>query len=128
MLVRLIGLKKESDRYQKPNTTETNRDGQGFGYMNSVAIREQQALDCMASADRFRDQLAGGKEVGMELYQQSLLNCHDAIQRRGFKGDQYEFYLRTAVKNLHRKEKTRQRRLVPFEHDRPRCQPRPPMP
>ena len=45
--------------------------------------------------------LAGSDEGGMELFQQTLLNCHDAIQRNGFNGDRYEFYLLRTLRHAH---------------------------
>ena len=85
--------------------------------MIPAATREAQATACLEAADRYREPLlalarclAGNDEDGMDLYQQTLLNCHDAIQRVGFAGDRYEFYLRTALKNLHRKLQKAQRK------------------
>lgn len=44
--------------------------------------------------------LAGNAEDGMNLYQQSLLDCHDAIQKLGFSGGNYKFYILQAIKWL----------------------------
>jgi len=82
------------------------------------AAYEQQATACLAAAEKYQLQLvalgvrlSGSPEQGMELFQQASLNCHDAIQSNGFRGDAYHFYLRTAIRNLHyynEREKLRQ--------------------
>jgi RNA polymerase sigma factor (sigma-70 family) len=87
--------------------------------MNSAAAREQQATDCLEAAERHRASLlavacryAGSEEGGMDLYQQTVLNCHDAVQRNGFAGGRYEFYLLTSIKNLHYKESKKKQQTV----------------
>lgn len=82
-------------------------------------IREQQACDCLEAAERHRVnllavacRLAGSAEGGMDLFQQTVLNCHDAIQRNGFAGGRYEFYLLASIKNLSYKETKARRRTV----------------
>jgi RNA polymerase sigma factor (sigma-70 family) len=76
--------------------------------MLPATTREDQATACLEAADRHRGpllalacKLAGSPEEGMELYQQTLLNCHDAIQRSGFAGDRYHFYLAQSMRHLH---------------------------
>ena len=44
-----------------------------------------------------------------------MLNCHDAIQRWGYAGDRYEFYLLKSLKHLARPQKQRQVLSVPLE-------------
>ncbi len=85
-------------------------------------IREQQAYDCLEAAERHRvsllavaTRLAGSTEGGMDLFQQTCLNCHDAIQRNGFAGGRYEFYLLTSIKNLHYKEAKERQRMVRWD-------------
>lgn len=70
--------------------------------------REEQATACLEAAERHREpllglarKLTGCPEEGMELYQQTVLNCHDAIQRSGFAGDRYHFYLAQSLRHLH---------------------------
>ena len=48
----------------------------------------------------------------MDLYQQTVLNCHDAIQRNGFAGGRFEFYLLASIKNLHIKEAKKKQKTV----------------
>ncbi|MGI4834615.1 MAG: RNA polymerase sigma factor [Janthinobacterium lividum] len=88
----------------------------------TLAEKESQADACLEVAERYQPQLlalavklAGSREGGMDLFQQSLLNCHDAIQRHGFEGERYEFYLRASIKNLHYKETRTQRRISYLE-------------
>ncbi len=76
--------------------------------MIPAATREAQATACLATAERFQPQLlalalrlTGNQPDAMDLFQQSVLNCHDAIQSGGFEGDRYEFYLRRAIQTLH---------------------------
>lgn len=78
---------------------------------------EAQATACLLAGTHHRarllavaTQLTGCPEQGMDLFQQNLLNCHDAIQRRGFAGERYEFYLLASLKRLHyRQQKVTQR-------------------
>ncbi|MDO7885997.1 sigma factor [Hymenobacter cheonanensis] len=79
--------------------------------MIPLATREAQAIACLEAADRHRvpllalaRKLTGCPEAGMDLYQQTLLNCHDAIQRNGFAGERYQFYLYTSLRNQFRKQ------------------------
>jgi RNA polymerase sigma factor (sigma-70 family) len=79
--------------------------------MIPTITREAQATACLEAADRYRvpllvlaQKLTGCPEEGMNLYQQTLLNCHDAIQRNGFAGERYEFYLYTSLRNQFRKQ------------------------
>jgi RNA polymerase sigma factor (sigma-70 family) len=92
--------------------------------MIPLATREEQATACLEAAEkhqvlllRVARHLAGNDEDGMELYQQALLNCHDAIRRNdnGFTGDRYEFYLLASIKNLYFKETKKKRRFTEFK-------------
>lgn len=84
------------------------------------AANELQATACLEAAEKHRDnllavavRLAASQEGGMDLFQQTCLNCHDAIQRNGFAGGRYEFYLLASIKNLHYKNR-KQPRPVPL--------------
>lgn len=75
---------------------------------HTAAEKEWQAAECLrvGAAERglllaTATKLAGHAEDGMDLYQQSLLNCHDAIQKKGFVGPNYKFYLLQAIRWLH---------------------------
>lgn len=85
----------------------------------AAAIREEQACACLEAAEKYQApllalacQLAGNKEDGMDLFQQVVLNCHDAIQRNGFAGDKYQFYLRASLHNHYKRQKQRGGREV----------------
>lgn len=85
--------------------------------MLSADTREEQATACLEAAERHREpllalatKLAGCPEEGMELFQQAVLNCHDAIQRNGFAGERYEFYLYTSLRNYFLKQQRHQSR------------------
>ena len=100
--------------------------------MIPAATREAQATACLEVAARLREpllalatKLAGNEAAGMELYQQTLLQCHDAIQHNGFAGDRYEFYLRKALKNQQRREFSRQARTEPLPAELPHLLPSP---
>jgi DNA-directed RNA polymerase specialized sigma24 family protein len=87
------------------------------------AAHEEQATACLEAAKKHRlnllavaVRLAGSQEGGMDLFQQTCLNCHDAIQRNGFAGGRYEFYLLASIKNLHYKTR-KQRREVALPDD-----------
>lgn len=93
---------------QKPNTTKTVCSPIQLAPMLPADTREEQATACLEAADYHREpllalarKLTGCPEAGMELYQQTLLNCHDAIQRNGFAGDRYQFYLAQSMRHLH---------------------------
>ncbi len=84
----------------------------------TVEERELQATECLrvGAAERglllaLATKLAGSAEAGHDLYTESLLDCHDAIQRKGFTGSNYKFYILQAIKwgNVER-----QRREVRF--------------
>jgi RNA polymerase sigma factor (sigma-70 family) len=89
--------------------------------MIPAATREAQATACLEAADQHRTallglarKLTGCPEEGMNLYQQTLLNCHDAIQRNGFAGEHYYFYLAQTLRNLYtrqQKQYGRERRV-----------------
>ncbi|MGI4867474.1 MAG: RNA polymerase sigma factor [Janthinobacterium lividum] len=87
--------------------------------MLDAATREEQATACLEAAEKHRGpllalatKLAGCPEEGMNLFQQTVLDCHDAIQRNGFAGDRYEFYLYTSLRNYyHRQQKKHLREL-----------------
>ncbi len=71
-------------------------------------IWNTQAQDCLRAADTHRRQLlrlanglTGSADAGMDLYQQTLLNCHDAIQRKGFTGNDYAPYLFRALQQAY---------------------------
>lgn len=90
------------------------------------ALHEAQATACLEAAEKYREPLlalcrglAGSDEDGRELYQQAVLNCHDAIQSRGFAGEAYQFYLRRAIKNLHYRTEKEARRYVAISFDEP---------
>jgi DNA-directed RNA polymerase specialized sigma24 family protein len=90
--------------------------------MIPAAIREEQACACLEAAEYYQEpllalavKLAGNREDGMDLFQQVVLNCHDAIQRNGFAGDKYQFYLRTALHNHYKRQKQRGWREVPVD-------------
>jgi DNA-directed RNA polymerase specialized sigma24 family protein len=75
-----------------------------------LEIREAQATACLEAAARYQPELlayarklAGSEEGGMELFQQTCLNCHDAIQLRGYVGTEYRFYLVKAITRLHQR-------------------------
>ena len=85
--------------------------------MIPAATREAQATACLEAADHHRTallglarKLTGCPEEGMNLYQQALLNCHDAIQRNGFAGEHYYFYLSQALRNLHGRQQQHHQR------------------
>lgn len=87
----------------------------------SATDREAQATACLKAADTNRVMLlrvatkyAGSKDGGMDLYQQTLLNCHDAIQRNGFPGGEpdLKFYLLRALRTLHFAEVKRNLKTV----------------
>jgi RNA polymerase sigma factor (sigma-70 family) len=91
----------------------------------AAAIREAQATACLEAAEKHRLNLlavacryAGSEEAGMDLFQQVVLDCHDAIQRNGFAGNRYEFYLLAAIKNASRKEAKRQQRFTEYQPDK----------
>ena len=50
----------------------------------------------------------------MDLFQQTVLNCHDAIQRHGFHGDRYEFYLLKSLRYLAYREAKVAKRWAPL--------------
>ena len=82
--------------------------GRNFGSMIPATTREAQALACLEAAEQQRSpllgiayKLTGSSEEAMDLYQQTLLNCHDAIQRNGFAGSNYNFYLAQSLRNLY---------------------------
>jgi RNA polymerase sigma factor (sigma-70 family) len=94
--------------------------------MIPAATREAQADACLQAAEKHHTlllqvarHLAGNAEDGMELFQQNLLNCHDAIRRNpnGFTGDRYEFYLLASLKNLHFRKHQRERRHEPLTNE-----------
>jgi hypothetical protein len=58
--------------------------------------------------------LGGSAEAGHDLYTQALLDCHDAIQRKGFVGTNYKFYLLQAIKWGNAARRRKQARLVPL--------------
>jgi DNA-directed RNA polymerase specialized sigma24 family protein len=83
------------------------------------AIWEAQAAACLRAADTHRTALlrlarglAGSAEDGMDLYQQTLLNCHDAIQRKGFAGTNYVAYLYQAIRQTQYRRNAAARRLT----------------
>jgi DNA-directed RNA polymerase specialized sigma24 family protein len=84
--------------------------------------KDLQALECLrvGAANRglllaLATRLAGNAEDGMDLYQQSLLDCHDAVQKLGFTGSNYKFYIMQAIKWLAvERSKERQRRAGLF--------------
>lgn len=87
--------------------------------MIPAATREAQATACLEAADHHRGpllglarKLTGCPEEGMNLYQQTLLNCHDAIQRNGFAGDRYSFYLAQSMRNLYTRQQVQHGREV----------------
>lgn len=76
--------------------------------MIPATTREAQATACLEAAEQHRSpllaiayKLTGSSEEAMNLYQQTLLNCHDAIQRNGFAGGNYSFYLAQSLRNLY---------------------------
>jgi DNA-directed RNA polymerase specialized sigma24 family protein len=90
--------------------------------MIPAAIKEAQATACLEAAATYKEpllalatKLAGSKEGGMDLFQDVVLNCHDAVQRNGFAGDKYQFYLRTAIHNHYKRTKRRESRTVPMD-------------
>jgi DNA-directed RNA polymerase specialized sigma24 family protein len=94
--------------------------------MNPADVREAQATACLEAAEKYREPLlalgrglAGSDEGGRELFQQAVLNCHDAIQSRGFAGEAYQFYLRRAIKNLYYRTEKEARRYVPIPFNDP---------
>ncbi len=97
--------------------TEIYSVPESFPY--SLEFREAQALACLEAAALHKDQLlavavklAGSQEGGMDLFQETCLNCHDAIQHRGFAGSEFRFYLLTAIRNLHRRHHQEAQRFV----------------
>jgi len=90
--------------------------------MTTLATREAQAMACLEAADHHRApllalarKLTGCPEEGMNLYQQTLLNCHDAIQRNGFTGEHYSAYLFSSLRRLHWRQAQHAQREV--SHD-----------
>ncbi|MDO7849916.1 hypothetical protein Q5H92_26390 [Hymenobacter sp. M29] len=99
--------------------------------------REAQAAECLrvGAAERghllpLAVKLTGSAEDGMNLYQQKLLDCHDAIQQEGFKGSNYKFYILQAIKWGAVEERRRAGKLTPLElaeaYDRQLNSPAPP--
>jgi DNA-directed RNA polymerase specialized sigma24 family protein len=87
--------------------------------MNPAATREEQAMACLEAAEQYRapllalaTKLTGNAEEGMDLFQQTVLNCHDAIQRNGFAGERYQFYLLSSLRNQFNRSKRRGGREV----------------
>lgn len=85
----------------------------------SLEYREAQASACLEAAALHKAQLlavavklAGSKEGGMDLFQETCLNCHDAIQHRGFAGSEFRFYLLTAIRRQHHRTQQEARRFV----------------
>ena len=77
-------------------------------FFPSEDLHEAQTTACLEAGAACRGlllavarRLAGSDEGGTELLQQTLLNCHDAIQRNGFNGDRYEFYLLRTLRHAH---------------------------
>lgn len=84
--------------------------------------KELQAMECLrvGAAERglllaLAAKLAGNAEDGMDLYQQSLLDCHDAIQRLGFRGSNYKFYILQSIKWLNVERQRAAGKLLPLE-------------
>lgn len=90
--------------------------------MIPAATREAQATACLQAAERFQPQLlalalrlTGNEPDAMDLFQQSALDCHDAIQSNGFEGDRYEFYLRRAIHTLYYKKSRNRTVAIDFQ-------------
>lgn len=84
--------------------------------------KEQQATECLraGAAERglllaLATKLAGNAEDGEDLYQQSLLDCHDAIQRKGFVGTNYKFYILQSIKWGNVERQRAAQRLTSFD-------------
>lgn len=93
--------------------------------------KEWQAAECLRVGAAERGlllatavKLAGHAEDGMDLYQQSLLDCHDAIQRKGFVGPNYKFYLLQSIRWLHVERQRAAGKLTEF-NDAAHCGPAP---
>lgn len=87
--------------------------------LDQRAIWNAQALACLEAADthrrpllRLASGLTGSADAGKDLYQQTLLNCHDAIQRKGFTGTDYAPYLSRALRQAHYRRDTAARRFT----------------
>ena len=83
--------------------------------------KELQASECLrvGAAERglllaLATRLAGNAQDGENLYQQTLLDCHDAIQRKGFNGSNYKFYILQSIKWLNVEHQRAAGRLAPL--------------
>jgi len=88
---------------------------------------EAQAARCLEVAAAHKSHLLdvatkvmGAPERGWDLYADTLLNCHDAIQSGGFEGDgrevNYLNYLRFAIHHNGKAERGRSSRYQPLPH------------
>lgn len=83
--------------------------------MYSADSREQQASACLKAAEVHYSKLlsvavklhGGDEDAGKDFFHQVIMNCHDAIQRNGFAGERYEFYLLASLRNHYKREKSR---------------------
>jgi DNA-directed RNA polymerase specialized sigma24 family protein len=83
--------------------------------MYSAELREQQATACLKAAEVHYEKLlavsvklhGGEEEAAKDFFHQVIMNCHDAIQRNGFDGQRYEFYLLASLRNHYKREKSR---------------------
>ncbi|TGE08244.1 hypothetical protein [Hymenobacter fodinae] len=75
---------------------------------------ELQASACLKAAAEHRKtlepsaiMLAGSEDEGKELYQEAVLRAHDTIQKYGFHGEGYQFYIWRIIKRLNVEQKER---------------------
>jgi len=88
-------------RMENPADAKTQSEAAATGR----ASFEAQATECLrvGTAERglllaLAVHLMQDAEEGEDLYQQTLLDCHDTIQRKGFNGANYKFYLYQSIK------------------------------
>lgn len=105
-------------RVQKISTPELNHSQ----HESPREEREAQAAECLrvGAAERglllsLAVKLAGNAEDGHDLYTQSLMDCHDAIQRLGFLGSNYKFYIVQAIKWLNVEQRRKAGKLTALE-------------
>lgn len=93
--------------------------------LSTPAEREAQASELLrlACADNVRPRLleyaarlTGSAEDGMDLYNQALLDTHEAVQLRGAIIRDVQFYLFGVMRNNYTDELRRRSGLAPLEH------------
>lgn len=93
--------------------------------LSTAAEREAQASELLriACSDSVRprlleyaQRLTGSAEDGMDLYQQALLDTHEAVQLRGVVIRDVKFYLFGVMRNNHTNELRRRQGFAPLSH------------